>query len=211
MKLINKVTRRLALVIMPLLLLWSAVFYFSMVHQVNDETDDSLDDYAEMIEIGEDCGETDLFFDAVAEREKIFSLLSDRTVEYSERLSKIAKKYDAAPEMLDDSAWADLLCDLEYLDDAHRELFSDYSSKATPGVDIEKELERALAYFIYRHASPAESEEDFRAAVGFSLFCERLLASISTKETILECARIISEEIEYSEDNTEAIKTEFLF
>ena len=49
MKLINKVTRRLALVIMPLLLLWSAVFYFSMVHQVNDETDDSLDDYAEMI------------------------------------------------------------------------------------------------------------------------------------------------------------------
>ena len=49
MKLINKVTRRLALVIMPLLLLWSAVFYFSMVHQVNDETDDSLEDYAEMI------------------------------------------------------------------------------------------------------------------------------------------------------------------
>ncbi len=171
----------------------------------------SSDNYAEMIEIGEDCGETDLFFDAVAEREKIFSLLSDRTVEYSERLSKIAKKYDAAPEMLDDSAWADLLCDLEYLDDAHRELFSGYSSKATHGADIEKELERALAYFIYRHASPAESEEDFRAAVGFSLFCERLLASISTKETILECARIISEEIEYSEDNTEAIKTEFLF
>ena len=49
MKLINRVTRRLALVIMPLLLLWATVFYFSMVHQVNDETDDSLEDYAEMI------------------------------------------------------------------------------------------------------------------------------------------------------------------
>lgn len=49
MKLIHRVTLRLALVIMPLLLLWATVFYFTMVHQVNDETDDSLDDYAEMI------------------------------------------------------------------------------------------------------------------------------------------------------------------
>ena len=49
MKLIYKVTQRLALVIMPVLLLWATAFYFTMVHQVNDETDDSLDDYAEMI------------------------------------------------------------------------------------------------------------------------------------------------------------------
>lgn len=34
---------------MPVLLLWAIAFYFTMVHQVNDETDDSLDDYAEMI------------------------------------------------------------------------------------------------------------------------------------------------------------------
>ena len=49
MKLIHRVTLRLALVIMPVLLLWATAFYFTMVHQVNDETDDSLDDYAEMI------------------------------------------------------------------------------------------------------------------------------------------------------------------
>ena len=49
MKLIYKVTIRLAIVIMPVLLLWATAFYFTMVHQVNDETDDSLDDYAEMI------------------------------------------------------------------------------------------------------------------------------------------------------------------
>ena len=34
---------------MPVLLLWATALYFTMVHQVNDETDDSLDDYAEMI------------------------------------------------------------------------------------------------------------------------------------------------------------------
>ena len=49
MKLIYKVTARLALVILPVLLLWATVFYFAMVNEVNDETDDSLEDYAEMI------------------------------------------------------------------------------------------------------------------------------------------------------------------
>ena len=49
MKLIYKVTIRLALVILPMLLLWATVFYFAMVNEVNDETDDSLEDYAEMI------------------------------------------------------------------------------------------------------------------------------------------------------------------
>ena len=49
MKLIYKVTQRLALVVLPVLLLWATVFYFAMVGEVNDETDDSLEDYAEMI------------------------------------------------------------------------------------------------------------------------------------------------------------------
>ena len=49
MKLIYKVTLRLALVVLPVLLLWATVFYFAMVNEVNDETDDSLEDYAEMI------------------------------------------------------------------------------------------------------------------------------------------------------------------
>ena len=49
MKLIHKVTLRLALVVLPILLLWATVFYFAMVNEVDDETDDSLDDYAEMI------------------------------------------------------------------------------------------------------------------------------------------------------------------
>lgn len=49
MKLIHKVTRRLAMVVLPVLLLWATVFFFAMVSEVNDETDDSLDDYAEMI------------------------------------------------------------------------------------------------------------------------------------------------------------------
>ena len=53
--------------------------------------------------------------------------------------------------------------------------------------------------------------------MGFSLFCERLLASAAKAERaqnisdFIRLARIISEEIEYSEENTEAIRLEFSF
>ncbi len=169
------------------------------------------DNYAEMIEIGEDDGEIDIIFDAVNEREKVYTILSDKNIPYAERLRIISEKYDSSPEKLTDDEWRVIISDLEYLDESHRELFSGYSSRTDTPAEIEKELERALAYFIYRHASAAENEENFRAAIGFSLFCERLLASIASKDNILDCARILSEEIEYSEDNTDAIKTEFLF
>ena len=49
MKLIYRVTLRLAMVLLPILLLWAAIFYFAMVNEINDETDDSLEDYAELI------------------------------------------------------------------------------------------------------------------------------------------------------------------
>ena len=49
MKLIYRVTIRLSAILLPILLLWAAVFYYSMVHEINDETDDSLEDYAAML------------------------------------------------------------------------------------------------------------------------------------------------------------------
>lgn len=49
MKLIYRVTIRLSAVLLPILLLWAAVFYYSMVNEINDETDDSLEDYAAML------------------------------------------------------------------------------------------------------------------------------------------------------------------
>lgn len=49
MKLIYKVTLRLAFVLLPVIALWAVVFYYTMVEEINDESDDSLVKYAEMI------------------------------------------------------------------------------------------------------------------------------------------------------------------
>ena len=43
MKLTTRVTLRLLLVLVPLLTLWAALFYVAMVDEINDETDDALE------------------------------------------------------------------------------------------------------------------------------------------------------------------------
>lgn len=49
MKLIYKITFRLAIVLLPIIALWAVVFYYTMVEEINDESDDSLVEYAELV------------------------------------------------------------------------------------------------------------------------------------------------------------------
>lgn len=49
MKLLNTILVRMAVALLPILALWSVGFYFTMVEEINDETDDSLEGYAELI------------------------------------------------------------------------------------------------------------------------------------------------------------------
>lgn len=49
MKLFHRVILTLALGLLPVMALWSILFYYSMVNEINDETDDVLGDYAELI------------------------------------------------------------------------------------------------------------------------------------------------------------------
>ena len=46
MKLIYNISLRLSLVLFPLIALWSVVFYFTMMDEINDEADDALEDYS---------------------------------------------------------------------------------------------------------------------------------------------------------------------
>ena len=156
-------------------------------------------------------------FDAIAERESIFTILSLDSLSHGEKLQLLGEKYSVSPALISDDDWRDRLSSLEYLDDSHKSLFACYSSASITEKSLEKPLERALAYFVFRHCSTAEDPTELRAALGFSLFCERLLASVCAQNGITELsaavnfARIISEELEYSEENTDALTTEFYF
>jgi len=49
MKLIYRIALRLSLVLLPLMALWAVLFYCTMVDEINDEADDALEDYSELI------------------------------------------------------------------------------------------------------------------------------------------------------------------
>ncbi len=139
-------------------------------------------------------------------RDKIFSILKNDKLSHEEKLYLIQAEYGVYPEKAGDEEINALLWSLEYLDEDHRELFSHFSVQLKTPAHLEKQLERALAYFVFRHCTVARDQDDFRAALGFALICERLICYAATKLDNAElAARIISEELEYSQENTEKI------
>ena len=155
-----------------------------------------------------------LAFDAISERERLYSILKDSDISYVERLKKIEREWGVTPSCLTDKKWRSILSELEYLDECNRELYLNaYTSSLDTPSEYSLQLERFLAYLIYRHTASSYSEYDFTASLGFSLFCERLLSSLLKKEKVAdvnELARVISCEIEYCESNTDIIKNEFI-
>lgn len=49
MQFIYRIALRLTVVLLPLMAVWGALFYFTMVDEIRDEADDSLEDYSAMI------------------------------------------------------------------------------------------------------------------------------------------------------------------
>ncbi len=164
------------------------------------------DDYRTFVELDElpDAQEP-MPFDIHPLRERAYEILSS-PLSYTQRLVQLSVEFDIT--LAADEHVRNTLASLEYLDDSRKELFACYSSDATLPPICEKEAERALAYFIFRHCSGAWDETDFRIALRFCLTCERLLASMAqttNATTLTNLARILSEEIEYSEENTETL------
>lgn len=144
-------------------------------------------------------------FDVHPLRERAYEILSSAHP-YSERLKLLVDAFDIT--LASDEQVKKTLASLEYLDETHRELFACYTSDTAFPAILEQEAERILAYLIFRHCSPVWCEADFCTALRFCLTCERLLASMVQKTgvaTVSEHASILSEEIEYSEDNTDAL------
>lgn len=174
----------------------------------------SSDGYDEFIELGECEGEAEPFLiNPLPTREEVFRILKSLD-SYEEKLAKISERFKVSLSINTKRKWRRIIKELEYLDPTHRELFSCFSADIPTPINLEKQLERMLAYLVYRHVSVEESVEGMRCALGFALFCERLLCSVMMKNKTMkleDAARIISAELEYSEENTDSIMMEFLF
>lgn len=77
------------------------------------------------------------------------------------------------------------------------------------------EYGRILAYYIYRYFLLSSTDEDIKGHMGMALFCTAMTVALCesegrhTREQILEAAKDFSKEIEYSEENAEAVTEAF--
>lgn len=170
----------------------------------------SSDGYDSFVSVEKDSvdapDETEL--DTKAEREEVYAILSDRALPFSARVAKIRDRYAIPKNIHTTDEWQEIFSSLEMLDESHRVLFKVGGSCENSAAVLY--LERFLAYLIFRHASVAENYDNLRARVAFCLLLTEVLENFISEAApdeakIIDAARIISEEIEYSEDNTSAL------
>lgn len=76
----------------------------------------------------------------------------------------------------------------------------------TPPPELHKPLERLLLYFLYRHLPGAENERELSARAAFAQLCCQLAGALSRDfADLLETVRLLSAEIEYSDENVDIL------
>lgn len=176
----------------------------------------SSNNYSDFVELGDICDDvSEGFYDSLSFRKEIYEILSEEGIRYEHKLLKLYSRFGVRPSLINDMDWHNIISSLEYLNPSHKDLFLNYSSDPITPTEYEKALEHALAYFVFRHCTEVYDEDEFSASLGFAFFCERLLASLYKAQVVrswsemVNLAVALSEEIEYSEDNTYCIKSEF--
>lgn len=146
---------------------------------------------------------SDTELDTLAHREKIYAVLADESATFEEKIARISAEYEIEGIFEDYAFWNEILANVELLEGEHRAWIS--LGRIEENTANRVYYERFFAYLVFRHLTLAESLTDLRARLGFCILLTKILMSHAKGdlEGTLEIARIISEEIEYSEENTE--------
>jgi len=156
----------------------------------------------------------------LAWRERLISLAQDRSLTIEERLKRLAKT--AEMELPQSSAqWAEAYLQLEFLEHnwperllalkktgENRKLAFDPEPGEIP-------LEQLVVYFLYRHLAGGMEDGQYRERLAFSILSVMMIRWLAAAEaeklgstdmdTWIEIARQYSAEIEYSQENIDAL------
>lgn len=138
---------------------------------------------------------------------------------------KEIKSYDVVKKMRekdDIKNWLEFYENLDYMDEKFRDLLTQTKESLTTDHEMKEEneiyIKQLLGYFIYRHFIKSYEDDNLLDKVKFAILSTKIICCIDQyckkqklSFTSLEIARLYSKEIEYSEDNIEAIFEEFLF
>lgn len=157
-------------------------------------------------------------------RDALFAAAQNRSQPLEERMEHILALCGAELPAYSMADWADFLERLERLDETWTELLNGLRDRGD-SVDIisfrrymtgrENEYEQLLVYFLYRHFLKAYDDGDVTGKAAFAVLSTRLLFTLGaihyeahgafTSADQAGYARMYSAEIEYSEDNLDAL------
>lgn len=156
-------------------------------------------------------------------RRKLFEMAQERKFRLQERMTNISgfTGKDLPRKKMPD--WAEFYRNLERLDQSWEDWLNLLQNTDCRESILERfgtVFEQLLVYFIYRHVSAAQDEWELTARTLFAVhaadFIAALCAAHQTKngacslDDIVEIARMYSSEIEYSEENLQAILEELM-
>ncbi len=172
-----------------------------------------------------DGGEED---EIIALRDEILALLAKRELPLYERMAEALCLCGGKKSEKSMSEWAEFLLELERLEEDWTDILSALAENTVDCTAFDRhmehretEYEQFFAYLIYRHLANAADEVDLAARCGFAMLGTELLRALGalqfektgdfTFDDQVELARRISAEIEYSDDNFDAVLDELAF
>jgi len=157
-------------------------------------------------------------------REKLFDAAQDRGEPLKRRMERILSLCGAHMPDISFVQWADCYLSLERMDESWTELLASLRAHADalPLGEFaahmktrETEYEQLLVYFLYRHVPEALDDGDVSSKAAFAVASVRLLFALGalhfllhgdfTVEDQIALCRLYSAEVEYSDDNMEAL------
>ena len=157
-------------------------------------------------------------------RDRLFTLAQNREEPIERRMEQILSACGAHVPDVPLVHWAEFYLSLERMDEAWTDILEALREHADelPLDDFaahmkgrETEYEQLLIYFLYRHVSTALDDGDVSSKAAFAVLSVRLLFSLGalhlllhgefTVEDQIELCRLYSAEVEYSDDNMDAL------
>lgn len=142
----------------------------------------------------------------LAFRDKLFAMAQDRSRTTAQRVEDILAACHIRLTV-DTVHWAAFLLELERLDPQWEAYLQRLQEPQLPAPRWETPLEQLLCYLLYRHLAGALEDGDLQGRVAYCCLMWKLLRHM-LRDDLPELARMYSSEIEYSDENMDAILEE---
>ncbi|MBQ2879474.1 MAG: flagellin lysine-N-methylase [Anaerotignum sp.] len=154
-------------------------------------------------------------------REELFSIARNRDLSAEERAEAILKAAEMEIPERSNGEWADIYLELERLEADWTERLTEWKetdisqAPVLDGQEWETAFEQLLVYFLYRQLPFALDDGEYEGRAAFCVLSYRVIRDLCrvhavlhgsvTLDDLVEIARQYSAEIEYSDENVEAL------